>query len=59
MVVRFLKIELVKITDKCLDFFSKIPLNTDTQIIRTLETLRYPEIGVRVTGSAMFFFILR
>ena len=32
------------------------------QIVRTaqkgspLETLRYPEIGVRVTGSAMFFF---
>ena len=25
------------------------------QNIKTLETLRYPEIGVRVTGSAMFF----
>ena len=23
--------------------------------LETIETLRYPEIGVRVTGSAMFF----
>lgn len=24
-------------------------------VVVTVETLRYPEIGVRVTGSAMFF----
>ena len=28
---------------------------TSAKTDQTTETLRYPEIGVRVTGSAMFF----
>ena len=41
-----------KMTSRC-DWFTVI--SVPFVIGERLETLRYPEIGVRVTGSAMFF----